>query len=43
MHVLYNLYRQFSQYHYFIFSLNVDRVGASLISVKNKVHNLGTW
>ena len=41
MHVLYNLYGQLPHYHDFIFSLNVDRDGASLVSVGTKFHNWG--
>ena len=39
MYVLHNLHGQSSQYHDFIFSLNIDRDGASLISVGTKFHN----
>ena len=39
LYVLYNLHGQLSQYHDFIFSLNVDRDGASLISVEIKFQN----
>ena len=48
MYVLHNLHGLLSQYHDFIFSLNVNRVGASLnvnkdgaslISVGTKFHN----
>ena len=36
---MHNLHEQLSQYHEFIFYLNVDRDGASLISVGTKFHN----
>ena len=39
MYVLHNLHGQLSLYHDFIFSLNIDRDGASLISVETKFHN----
>ena len=39
MYILHNLHGQLSQYHDFIFSLNIDRDGASLISVETKFHN----
>ena len=38
---MHNLHGQLSQYNYFIFSLNIDRDGASLISVGTKLHNWG--
>ena len=38
MYVLHNIHGQLSQYHIFIFSPNVDRDGASLISVGTKFH-----
>ena len=41
MYVLHNLYRQLSQCHDFIFSLNVDADGAPLISVGTKFHKWG--
>ena len=39
MYVLRDLHGQFSQHHDFIFSLNIDRDGASLISVGTKFDN----
>ena len=39
MYALHNLHGQLSQYHDFNFSSNVDRDGASLISVGTKLHN----
>ena len=39
MYVLDNLHEQLPQCHEFIFSLNVDKDGASLISVGTKFHN----
>ena len=41
MYVLHNLHGQSSQYHDFIFSLNIDRDGVSLISVGTRFHNWG--
>ena len=39
VYVSHNLHGQLSQYHDSIFFLNIDRDGASLISVVTKFHN----
>ena len=39
MYVLHNLHGQLSQYHNFIFFLNVDKDKASLMSVGTKFHS----
>ena len=39
MYVLHNLHGQLLQYHDFIFSLNVDRDGTYLVSLRTKFHN----